>query len=105
AVGDEVDAAIAGADRTARRFRELGEASRAVDPLAGCAARDVGDPAGAAAAHRGDRDMADDEDAIVAPLGVAADIALQVEDAVERLRVGQRLAGRDAPETAPLGAE
>src|SRR6185437_2425515 len=103
---DEIDAAICGADGAARRHGELAEPAGNGGGLACAAACDVGDPTGAAARHRGDGDLADDEDAEIAPPVVAPDIVLEVEHAVEALRwVGQLGGAVDAAQAAPLGAE
>src|SRR5579872_4084037 len=104
---DEVDSAIAGADRTRRGDGELGERPRAGRWLANAAAGDVGHPVGAVSDHRRHGLAADDEYAEVAPVALTADIALEIEHAAMRLGsdIGQGLVRRGAGEAAALGAE
>src|SRR6266567_1897354 len=104
---DEVDPAIGCSDRARRGDRKLGELPRARCRLANAAERNVGDPARAVPHHRGKCLVSDHEHPVIAPVALAADVALKVEDAPERIARSLRQ-GRVAAEpleAAALGTE
>src|ERR1041385_1528567 len=75
---DEVNPTIGCPDGACRGNRKLGQLPRARYMLANAATRDVGDPARAPPHHRGKRLVSDYEHPIIAPITLAADVALKV---------------------------